>query len=170
LQIVPTEPVAAADAAPRASGAVVSLCFWLSLLVAGGLFAAATLSGKLLETEHHAVQLADQSSRVEQLALEVHRLELEAKALETDPDYLAAVAHRKLAGDSGRSSNVPTPAAASLPPAFSLDVRLEPLRPWMLRIAGDSLLRARLLTVAAALVLFAFTFLHERPARVVTMS
>ncbi len=166
LQIVPSDPVAAADAAPRAPGSLASLCFWLSLLVAGGLFAAATLSGKLLETEQHAAQLADQTSRVEQLALEVRRLELETKALETDPDYLAAVARRKLAGEPVKAAAAPKPATASLVPAFSLDPRFEPLRPWMIRIAGDSLLRARLLTIAAALILFAFTFLHERPVRV----
>jgi hypothetical protein len=145
---------------------MVSLCFWLSLLVGGGLFAAATLSGKLLETEHHAARLADQSSRVEQLALEAHRLELEAKALETDPDYLAAVARRKLAGEPADSKATTGTVALPSQPAFTLDPRLEPLRPWMIRIARCELLRARLLTIAAALVLFAFTFLHERPVRV----
>jgi hypothetical protein len=169
-----SESSSTVDESPRASGALVSLCFWLSLLVAGGLFAAATLSAKLLETEQHAAQLADQSSRVEQLALDVHRLELEAKALETDPDYLAAVARRKLAGESGSTSQPAQGADAprspvdpgAFRPASTLDPRLEPLRPWMIRIARCELLRARLLTIAAALVLFAFTFLHERPARV----
>jgi len=137
----------------------------LSLLVAGGLFAAATLSGKLLETERHAGQLALQSARVEQLALDVRRLELEARALETDADYIAAVARRKLAGESTSPLPAhPTPAVEAVS-TFRIDPRFEPLRPWMLRIAGDSLLRARLLTAAAALVLFAFTFLHERPGR-----
>ena len=160
---MPSEPVTAADPAPRASGALVSLCFWLSLLIAGGLFASATLSGKLLETEHHATQLADQSSRVEQLALEVHRLELEARALETDPDYFAAVARRKLAGESTEPAATQKHVTISATPAFIIDPRFEQLRPWMIRIASCSLLRARLLTIAAALVLFAFTFLHERP-------
>ncbi|QDT57424.1 hypothetical protein Pan44_54930 [Caulifigura coniformis] len=159
--------LANADPAPRVSGTLVSLCFWFSLLIAGALFAAATLSGKFLETERHTIQLADQSARVEQLALEVRRLELEARALETDPDYVAAIARQKLATNPARS----TIAARTIEPPVqarieSIDPRLDPLRPWMIRVASDNLLRARLLTIAAAIVLFAFTFLHERPARV----
>lgn len=163
---MPFEP-ANADTAPRASGTLVSLCFWLSLLVAGGLFAAATLSGKFLETERHATQLADQSTRVEQLALEVHRLEIETRALETDTDYIAAIARQELSPNPSATTIVPRiiekPIQARI---ATFDPRLDPVRPWMVRIASDTLLRARLLTIAAALILFAFTFLHERPARV----
>lgn len=131
--------------------------------MAGGLFAAATLSGKILETERHAAELSVQTARVEHLARDVQRLELTARALETDPEYIAAVARRKLAAEPA-APGAPRTEPTSVPTS-TLDARLEPLRPWMLRIAADSLLRARLLTVAAALVLFAFTFLHERPGR-----
>ena len=166
LQIVTSDSVAAADAAPRASGVIVSLCFWLSLLVAGALFAGATLSGKILETERHSAQLAEQTARVEQLALEIRRLELEARALETDPEYIAAVARRQLGGKAVVA------ASEGARPAFvasvTFDPRLDAVRPWMIRLASDSLLRARLLTIAAALVLFAFTFLQEQPARIAT--
>lgn len=146
---------------------MVSVCFWVSLLVAGALFAAATLSGKFLETERHTAQLAEQTSRVEQLALEIRRLELEARALETDSEYIAAVARRQLGAKPGGPviaiHAVEKPGSVAM---ATFDPRLDPVRPWMVRLASDSLLRARLLTIAAALVLFAFTFLHERPIRV----
>jgi hypothetical protein len=153
------------DSPPRASGAFISLSFWFSLLTAAALFAAATLSGKILDTERRAAEVAVEANRVEQLALEVHRLELKAHALETDPDYIAAVARQKLG--PGTKAPPDPPETLTISPAIeaSIDPRLEPLRPWMQRIAADSLLRARLLMAAAALVLFGFTFLHERRGR-----
>jgi cell division protein FtsB len=167
---VPFEPATAARAS-RAHGTYVTLTFWLSLLVSGALFAAATLSVKILETERHTNELASQSARVEQLALNVHRLELEVRALETDTDYIAAIARQKLGGRPATPS-IPARIVESPPQVTigSFDPRLDPLRPWMIRIASDSLLRARLLTIAAALILFAFTFLHERPIRVASAS
>ncbi len=167
--IVPTPHHAAVADPPRASGTFISLCFWLSLFFSGALFAAATLSGKILDTERRASELATETATVEQLALEVHRLGLKARALEADPDYIAAVARRKLAGEpvtDATPRSQPTPLAVT--PPTPLDPRLETLRPWMHRIASDSLLRARLLTIAAALVLFAFTFLQERSPRETT--
>lgn len=161
-------------APPSPSGLFVSLSFWFSLLTAAALFAAVTLSGKILDTERRAAEVAVEASRVDQLALEVHRLELKAHALETDSDYIAAVARQKLTPQSPRTASVgpnvpdrPLDAASNLHTPIASDARLEILRPWMQRIAADSLLRARLLMAAAALVLFAFTFLHERSARAV---
>ncbi len=138
------------------------------LLGSACLFAAVTLSARVLETEHQAQELAEATARVEQLALEVRRLEQEARALETDPDYIAAVARRKLGRNATGSPRQPTAtesARIAVRPEPLLDPRLEGLRPWMQRIATDSLLRARLLTLAAALVLFGFTFLQERGKR-----
>jgi cell division protein FtsB len=155
-------------AAPEegAAGLVLSLAFWLSLVVAAGLFAMGTLSPKVVTGWRHAAELERQTARVSALAGEVERLEREAHALESDPDYLAARARQdlglkpegtrliKVLGDAPLASVVEEPVEPVESPA--------PFLIWVQRVAGDSLLRARMLTVAAALVLFGFAFLHER--------
>ena len=154
-------------ASPGTRGLVISLCFWVSLFASGGIFGAVSLSGKLLATEHHERELAAATARVEQLALDVRRLEIEAKALESDPEYIAAIARQRLnagAMASAAQVSVQPPRAVAAP----TDARLDPIRPWLQRIASCSLLRARLLTIAGALVLFAFTFLQERAPRLMT--
>ena len=155
-------------AAPKdgAAGLVLSLAFWLSLIVAAGLFAMGTLSPKVVAGWRHAGELERQMARVSALAEQVERLENEAHALESDPDYLAARARQdlglkpegtrliKVLGDAPLAATVEEAVDPAEPPAASLK--------WVERVAGDSLLRARMLTIAAALVLFGFAFLHER--------
>jgi hypothetical protein len=149
--------------APAPLGLLASLAFWVSLFAAAGLFAAATLSGQFLEAGRREDSLDAETHRVEELALEIHRLELEIRALETDSDYIAAVARRTLSrDDAGTSSQAATPASAPASPAMFPATDRSIVGIWMQRIAGDGLLRSRLLMGAAALVLFGFTFLHER--------
>jgi hypothetical protein len=101
-------------------------------------------------------ELAQQSARVLVKAAEVERLAKVAHALQTDPDYVRAVASQRTRVDAVPAD--PTSRPPLVPVASS--------RPWYQpvaeKVAGDSLLRARLLLLAASLVVFGFTFLHAR--------
>lgn len=156
-----TASAPASSTTPSARGLYISLAFWVSLLAAAGMFAAATLAPKLTSLQRREAELATVTQRVQRLVEDVTRLEQIGHALQHDADFIAARARRQLGLPTAGELQLPVmvtapqeePPVATAVPEDDLLIR---------RLAGDSLLRARLLTGSAALVLFAFTFLHER--------
>lgn len=154
---------ASTEPAPLRETAV-SLAFWVSLLMSAGLYAAATLAPKVTALESREQELRAQAARVETRVAEVDRLLREAHALETDGDYLAAVARRRLGVRNSdelvlESSSGAAPAAAERLPTLPAPTRFASA---LAMLSRDGLLRSRLLVASAALILFAFTFLHAR--------
>jgi cell division protein FtsB len=153
-----------ADSQPG-RGLWASLAFWIALFGASGLYAAATLAPKQASLADRNRELSRQSSRVAARALEVERLSRQVHLLETDPEYLATIAKYRLGRVDAGETRLETSASPQ-------SIRDEPMRletpiawyqPALTQIAGDSLLRSRMLLGAGALVLFGFTFLHPGP-------
>jgi cell division protein FtsB len=143
-------------------GVLVSLAFWLSLLTAAAMYAGATIAPKTVSLQRREDELTRQSQRVEALATRVGELELVAEALQNDPDYISASARKQLGTKADGETLIPVESRET-PAAEDVAVIASTWPSSMIaRIAGDSLLRARMLTAAGALILLAFTFLHER--------
>ena len=144
-------------------GLFVSLTFWISLFVAAGFYGAATLAPKIVSLQRRENELAAQTQRVESLATQVGELELVVNALENDPEYIAAAARRQLGRPAVGESLIPIQKEG--PPPIEVPDQTSPN--WqsavVSKLAGDPLLRTRLLTASAAIILFAFTFQHVRP-------
>lgn len=150
-------------------GWLVSLLFWLALLVAAVLYGAVALAPKYLaylESRH-----AFHGNQIRLIALQQNEryLEKTVAALENDPDFAAELARVDF--------NATRPGEEKIPvdPHLSLDARAEPelsitnpRLPWyaplVTLIAENERLRRNLLIAAAAVVLLAFTFLHESEA------
>lgn len=150
-------------------GWIVSVLFWLCLLIAAGMYGAVALAPKYLdylelEAEHRAgqVQLAALSRRV-------GTLEKVAHALETDSAFVAELARIDLDAaipgeeriavapehrlDARPAVPVPAPGAATLPGHA----------PLVRAFAHDRGLRKTLLIGSAAIIIASFTLLHESP-------
>lgn len=148
----------------------VSLAFWLSLLTAAALYAGATIAPKTVSLQRRENELTRQSRRVEALATRVGELELVAEALQNDPDYISASARKQLGTKADGETLIPLESRETPQPENSTVATVTWPSSMIARIAGDSLLRARMLTAAGALILLAFTFLHERSRPTATQS
>lgn len=157
----PSQPASAVQ------GWVTSLLFWLCLLLSATMFASVALAPKLLawltlKHEHytHQVRLVEMERKVTYLGRVVD-------AMENDPEFASQLARvdfdavrpgdERIAVDStlsldGRERQPEVPA---VPRTTSL------LTPLLHQITDRPELRRALLTIAAVLILFAFTFLQE---------
>lgn len=146
------------------SGMVISLLFWLSVLVATALFAAVGLSPKLIEqlqlrdefaaNQLHLVQVEQQNEQLEQVvnairqdkefAAEMTRIEFDA--VRRDEEIIPVESELRL---SPRDIGIPH-APAVMPRAW--------YRPLLVPFAENDSLRRNLLAAAAALVVVSFTW------------
>jgi cell division protein FtsB len=143
-------------------GLIVSLAFWLSVLTAAALYAGATIAPKTVSLQHREDELTRQSRRVEALATRVGELERVAEALQSDPDYISASARKQLGTKVEGETLILVESRETPSPEDSAVLATTSPATMIARIGGDPLLRARMLTAAAALILLAFTFLHDR--------
>ncbi|MEX0700985.1 MAG: hypothetical protein WD069_02710 [Planctomycetales bacterium] len=151
---------------PPDRGWIASVLFWLCLLAAVALYGSVALAPKYLE--HLELRGAHHAGQVRLVAIErqVRTLEKVAQALETDPAFIAELARIDLdAGDPAEERiavapqhrlDAPPAAAAPLPAAT-----LPWHAPFVREFAESRALRRTLLVSAAAIVLAAFTLLHE---------
>lgn len=149
------------------SGVATSLLFWLTLLVAAGLFAAVSLSPKIASYLALCDEYRTQQEELVELERQHAELERVIAALKDDPQFAAELA--RLEFDAVRpgeeilsvdSSLSLTPNARAPLPKPRPVVR-SPWRPWVGVLASAQPLRKTLLLVAAGLVLFAFGWLRE---------
>ena len=149
------------------SGVMMSLAFWLTLLVAAGLFGAVSLSPKLaaylsLQDRYYAQQL-----ELVQLEQQQRELERVITSMKEDPQFAAELARLEfdavrpgeeiLSVDSALTLDPKTPTAkpviARAPEAA--------IKPWVTLLAERQPLRIGLLGCAALLVLLAFGWLQD---------
>ncbi|MGE3313798.1 MAG: hypothetical protein AB7O26_01695 [Planctomycetaceae bacterium] len=163
-------PLHAAAGAETRYDWIASLAFWLCLVAAAGLFASVTLAPRL--AAHLELKEEYQANQIELVGMEsrMQYLEKVAEALKNDPQFAAEVARidfdaarpgdERIAVDKTLSLSAPKYDPPALPEAE--------VAPWYAPIAEtlarSAALRPLTLLVAAALVVVAFTFLHDAPA------
>lgn len=148
---------------------LVGLLFWFTLLAAAALYGIVALAPKYLSFLEARREFRANQTQLVALQQQSRYLERTVTALESDPQFAAELARVDF--------NAVGPGEEKIPvdPHLSLDGRAEPaLRvptprlPWyaplVTLVAENERLRRNLLIAAAAIVLFAFTFLHESEA------
>ena len=155
-------------AAPDRLASALDLAFWPALVVAGALFAAATLAPGLAEWRDVRARLAAADAELAALRDEVHELDRVAWTLREDPAFAAELARLDLglpraAGDRAGAALAPPPAtfAAAAPTP-------EPAAwPGVDALADSRRLRAGLAAAAAGLLAVAFTLFQPAAAPLV---
>jgi cell division protein FtsB len=179
--MIDTEPT---TNAPTLRAWLTSLLFWFAVLAAAGMYALVALSPKVLAWQEERARWRENQERLVWLERKVDYLKQVAQALESDPEFAAELARIELnasrpgderlpvegpltlAADNDRRSEVggrrsalpssdlrPLPSAIRLPPST------------LREFAEDAERRRWTLVAAAVLVVIAFTFLQDSPAR-----
>ncbi len=142
----------------------VSICFWLTLLLAAVVYGSVFLAPKLAVWNRLRFEHEQNAARLVELDNEVEYLERVEDTLRTDPDFLRRLSENSHLINDGElipvSGNLlfgvddeeqKTETAANAPPLQ-----------WLIeRLAADRSLRSGLLAFTAALVVLAFTFLND---------
>ena len=180
LSAAPAVPHSRAEAPPLRFGWLLSLAFWLVLLLAAALYASVALAPKLLAYVEHRQKWWKNQERLVTLERRVHYLREVAEALEKDPQFAAEVARIELQATAPGEERLPVDEELALEAVreetdeFRHVRLLPPYAPLLVQLTENAALRRLVLIVAAATCLFAFVFLHEtqydrlkRAARVV---
>lgn len=152
----------------------VSLCFWCTLLLAAGVYGAVAVAPKLAVWNSVRHQYQQNAQELVALEDEVDYLERVETALQTDPEFLNRLKQPTKATRPGEQSiaisgdllfgydgsPVVKPSKPADPPHHGLITALASRRP----------LRRGLLTLAAGLTIFAFTFLNDAGVGLVAVS
>ena len=159
----------ASAAEPRQTW-LIALAFWCALLLSITLYAAVVLSPKLFSFVQLKHQHYENQVRLVTLEWQVADLQKVHHALEHEPEFAAELA--RIDFDAVR----PGADRISVGPELSLDGQRRGARPvlsqqrfaWSVPLleplAHDANLRTRMLALAAAGLLIAFTFLQETPS------
>lgn len=165
-------PVPASDplSNPTASGGgwVVSVAFWLFLIVAAGLYSAAALAAPMLETLELESQQRAQHQRLIAMEHQNQQLQKTIHALKTDPRVAEELARQDFHALRAESPIERLPVDGTLahaPAGKSPELFLaSPALPWyapLLKLAGkNQSINTSLLICAGSLVLYAFGFLR----------
>lgn len=150
-------------------GVLISLCFWLTLLVATALYGAVVLAPKLVSTRSLSRHVEQQQLNLLALERKTEQLEQVVIALDQDPEFASEIARLELSIQRPGEEVLPVetglqlaPMSPALPELPATPAAESWGQPALLRIAADDQLRQMLLGVAAGLVILAFTFLQER--------
>lgn len=152
---------------PRQSW-LVSLAFWLSLLFSAGLYAAVALSPKLLATVTLSRQREENQLRLVALEKQVQHLQKVIEALKHDPNFAKELARTDFETAYPDEQRIPVDSHLSLnmrsagPDLAVAASNLPWYTPLLSAVANNREASNTLLTVAALLVIYAFTFLQER--------
>ena len=152
---------------PRRFSMLVSLLFWLTLIVSASLYSAVALSPKLLSYIELRNQHFQNQVVLVDLEDQVQHLERVATALESDPEFADELARVEF--DASRPGDQRVAVQQTLwldrPDSLSSPVAEAHTLPWYTPLirafAGNQELRNYSLAAAAILILMAFTFLHE---------
>ncbi len=145
---------------------VISLMFWLTLILAAALYAVVALAPKLADFANVRTRYASNAHRLVELESEVEYLERVTAALKTDPRFARQLALASQ-GERGQTDEV-IPVTQEL--IFSGIPRpelseAEPQKSWWMTVvaylASHPDYRSTMLMCSAALTLFAFTFLND---------
>ena len=151
---------------------VISLAFWLCLLLAASCFAAVSLAPKLLDVVTADSEYRQNQSRLVGLEQRVSYLEKVRDALKNDPAFAAELARIDFDVVRPDDERIAVDPAMSLgaAPSRSSSINLGQPRlvyvPLLELLAEDQAVRSALLVFAAFVTLAAFTYLHEpRPSQ-----
>lgn len=160
--LVPTD----ADT-PARHGWIVSVLFWLCLLLAAGMYGAVALAPKYLEfLELHAAHHAGQV-RLLALDRQTRTLSQVARALESDPAFVAEFARIDFDAAAPGEERIAVSPEFHLEPRSTAAVAVNAVAahrwrgPLVRALAEDRGLRRTLLISSATIVLAAFALLHD---------
>lgn len=165
---VPEKPVEVSQAT---GSLLMSLAFWLTLVAAAGMYAAVSLSPKLVQWMMVRQQLTSNALRLQQLENEADYLERVADALKKDPEFAERLVR---ATQSPALDEVPfdaslTAASNESSEAESPDQGFLMKHPdvyeGVVRLASDVRLRRGLLVSSASMTLIAFTLFNDAGVR-----
>lgn len=153
------------------SGLLVSLMFWLSMLLATLLFAAVGLSPKLLEQARLNAQFQANQSQLVAIERQNERLQRVVDAIRNDQDFAAEMT--RIEFDAVRTDEEIIPVDAELRlvprdidiPRISAAVPEVWYRPVIAPFAESDSLRQSLLAAAATLVIVSFTWFQPAARR-----
>lgn len=152
---------------PRQSW-LVSLAFWLSLLFSAALYAAVALSPKLLAMVTLNQQREENQLRLVAVEKQVQQLQKVIEALKHDPSFAKELARTDFETAPADEHRIPVDTHLSIDlrsagPNLSVTPSNLPWYAPLLNAIGNNRKAGNtLLTIAALLVLYAFTFLQER--------
>jgi hypothetical protein len=176
VELIETSEPASDESAmiPQTAGSLlISLAFWMSLLIAATMYAAVALSPKLADWINVRQQYLSNAMRLQELEDEADYLERVAAALKSDPEFAGHLvrAHQNV----GQNDSEFVPVSHDL--LFGGSVRKTYDEPVVVQPAVASLVyhlasheqhRYWLLAAAAGLTLTAFTLMNEAGAGMLT--
>lgn len=146
------------------SGMVISLLFWLSVLMAASLFAAVGLSPKLIEQLRLRDEFTANQFRLVQVEQQNEQLEQVVNAIRQDKDFAAEMTRIEFDAVRRDEEIIPVESELRLSPR-DIGVPHVPAvmprawyRPLLVPFAENDSLRRNLLAAAAALVVVSFTW------------
>jgi cell division protein FtsB len=146
---------------------LVSLLFWLALLTSAALYAAVALAPKVIAWQTWEQRHRTNQAELVDLETRCNQLEQVIAALHSDPQFAAEVVRLEFDALVPGEEVIPVSRPLALQPAAGETAAVPPIhasgrwRTWLEPLAGDQRLRRSLLGIAAALVVAAFTFLHD---------
>ncbi len=158
-----------------AGSLLMSIGFWLSLLMAACLYAAVALTPKLAGWINARQQYLENSARLSQLEDEVDYLERVAAALKNDPEFARRLVRANQ--NSGLEQTEFLPVSRDL--LFGGSPQAEPTVPQVVQpavarvifhLASDQTHRNWLLIAAAGITISAFTLLNEAGVGIVRVA
>lgn len=149
--------------------AIFSLLFWTSLIVAATLYAVVALSPRLLTSLDLGREFYLNQVKLVSLEGEVEELERVRQALQNDPKFAAELARIELGVSTPGDEQILVEESLRLGAQKSRDKEIiaQLLPPWyalyLEQLTSEPRERRILLSIAAGLTLFAFTFLQGVP-------
>ena len=167
-----TSRTASPRSAPETiSGLIVSLLFWVSLLSAAFLFAAVSLSPKMLETMRLQDDYDATQFRLVQVEQQNEQLQRVVDAIRQDPDFATEMTRIEFDAVRKGEEIIPVDPELRLSPRDLTQMRTPALiprawyRPFLVPFAENDSFRLSLLGTAAVLVIVSFTWMQPSTAR-----
>jgi len=166
-----TAPIAAQPAPETLTGFVISLLFWLSLLVATVMFAAVGLSPKLIDQARLREEYEANQFRLVQLEQQNEQLQRVVDAIRRDKEFAAEMTRIEFDAVRQGEEIIPVDSGLRLSPRDAAVTRAPAVmpqawyRPWLMPFAENDELRMSLLGSAAALIVISFTWFQPVTAR-----
>jgi hypothetical protein len=159
---------------PSSTVWLVSLAFWMTLLIAASMYGCVALAPRLfawIEIRHDYLMNAHQLQALES---EVDYLERVRGALQSDPEFVRRMAAASIAEDVGEAEVIPVSGTLIFGSEEQLQKRMpeikEPVGAVLVqKFATDRQLRRAFLVFASLWVVFAFTVLNGTGGRCVSL-
>lgn len=169
VELIETSEPAAEESemiSQTAGSFLVSVAFWLSLLISAGMYASVALSPKLADWIKVRQQYLTNAARLKQLDEEVNYLERVANALKSDPEFARRLVKSHQNPQSIDAEFLPVSPellfGGTSPTSEDIPAVVQPaVAEMVFHLASDRQHRSYLLAGAAGLTLLAFTLLND---------